>query len=206
MTITFTEDDLQHRTAREFLALADVLDAVTPSQWDTPSLCTGWRVREVIAHLTMPARYGPEQFMAELAAFSFDFGRLSDTVAARDAALPTCELIADLRSETMQRWTPPEGGQRGALNHVVVHGLDVTVPLAAPRRDDAETLRVVLEDLTAGGAHAHFGTVIDGRRLEATDLDWSHGSGAALRGTRPSTGAGAVRTDDPDSQFVDDVA
>ena len=30
--------------------------------------------------------------------------------------------------------------------------------------------------------HQHFGTRIDGRRLQATDLDWSYGSGSVLRG------------------------
>ena len=41
----------------------------------------------------------------------------------------------------------------------------------------------MLDDLTTGGVHLHFGTAIDGRRLEATDLDWSYGSGAPLRGS-----------------------
>jgi hypothetical protein len=82
----------------------------------------------------------------------------------------------------MQRWTPPGGGYHGALIHVVIHGLDVTVPLGAPRCSPDQTIRVVLDNLTAGGGHAHFGTVINGRRLQASDLDWSHGSGQVLRG------------------------
>ena len=77
---------------------------------------------------------------------------------------------------------PPGGGYHGALNHVVIHGLDVTMPLEVPRRSPDETIRVVLDDLTEGGGHAHFGTGIEGRSLQATDLDWSHGSGPALRG------------------------
>jgi uncharacterized protein (TIGR03083 family) len=182
MTTTFTDRDLEDRTIAEFIALADLLEALTPARWDTPSLCAGWRIREVIAHLTMPARYSQEQFMAELAACEFDFGRLSDTIAARDAALPTAELIAGLRSDVMHHWTPPQGGQRGALNHVVVHGLDAAVPLGASDVGDTETLRVVLDDLTVGGVHRHFDTVIEGRHLHATDLNWSRGSGPPLRG------------------------
>ena len=80
----------------------------------------------------------------------------------------------------MARYTG--GGYHGAVNHVVIHGLDVTVPLGVPRRSPDETVRVVLDDLTEGGVHAHFGTSIDGRGLQATDLDWSYGSGPALRG------------------------
>jgi uncharacterized protein (TIGR03083 family) len=178
-----TDDaNLQPAIAIEFLALADVLEPAAQARWDSPSLCEGWRVREVIAHLTMPARYNEEEFMAELRSCEFDFGRLSNQIASRDAALPVGQLLANMRSEVMHRWTPPGGGYHGALNHAVIHGLDVTVPLRMPRRSPDETIRVVLDDLTNGGGHEHFGVSIDGRRLEATDLDWSYGSGPLLRG------------------------
>ena len=176
------EADLQPVVGAEFLALAGLLDSATEAQWDTPSLCAGWRVREVVAHMTMAARYSEEEFMAELGRYEFDFGRLSNEVAARDAKLPSSDLVASLRSEVMQHWTPPGGGWHGALNHVVIHGLDVTVPLGVPRRSPDATMRVVLDDLTAGGVQQHFGTSIEGRSLQATDLDWSYGSGSALRG------------------------
>jgi uncharacterized protein (TIGR03083 family) len=173
---------LQPAVAAEFVALAGLLESATEAQWDTPSLCAGWRVREVIAHMTMAARYSEEEFMAELRRYEFDFGRLSDEVAARDAELPASELVACLRSEVMRHWTPPGGGWHGALNHVVIHGLDVTVPLGVPRRSPDATILVVLDDLTAGGVQARFATSIEGRSLQATDLDWSYGSGPALRG------------------------
>jgi uncharacterized protein (TIGR03083 family) len=176
------ETDLQPVVAAEFLALGGLLESATEAQWDTPSLCAGWRVREVIAHMTMAARYSEEEFMAELSRCDFDFGRLSNQIAARDAELPAGELVASLRAEVMQHWTPPGGGWHGALNHVVIHGLDVTVPLGVPRRSPDATIRVVLDDLTAGGVQARFGTSIEGRSLQASDLDWSYGSGPVLRG------------------------
>jgi hypothetical protein len=120
--------------------------------------------------------------MAELRRCDFDFTLLSNQIATRDAELPVAELVSNLRSEVMQQWTPPGGGYHGALNHVVIHGLDVTVPLGVRRRSPDQTIRIILGDLTAGGGHAHFGTSIAGRRLTATDLDWSFGSGPLLRG------------------------
>jgi uncharacterized protein (TIGR03083 family) len=174
--------DLQPAVAAEFVALADLLDSATDAQWDTPSLCAGWRVREVVAHMTMAARYPEDKFMAELRRCDFDFDRLSNQIASRDAELPTSELVASLRSDVMQQWTPPGGGWHGALNHVVIHGLDVTVPLGVPRRSSDDTIRIVLDDLTRGGVQEHFGTDIEGRSLQATDLDWSYGSGPPLRG------------------------
>lgn len=172
---------LQPIVASEYLALADVMAAAGDADWSASSLCEGWRVREVIAHMTMPARYDEATFMAELQARGGDFGRLSDEIAARDAQLPTAELVADLRADTLLHWAP-RGSYRNALNHVVIHGLDAMVPLGDRRYPPAETLQIVLDHLTAGGIHEHFGTSIAGRRLEATDLDWSYGSGDVLRG------------------------
>lgn len=176
------EPSVHPLVAAEYQALADLLAAADESDWSIPSLCEGWRVREVVAHLTMPARYDDESFLEELRARDFDFGRLSNDIAERDARLETGSLLADLRSESLARWTPPGGGNHGALNHVVVHGLDVTVSLGHRRRPPGETMRVVLDDLTVGGGHEHFATDIAGRRFEASDLDWSFGSGRALRG------------------------
>lgn len=179
-----TEDaDLQPLVAADYLALADLLERLSPQRWDTPSLCEGWRVREVAAHVTMLARYGQEEFMAELSDCGFDFTTLSNRIAGRDAELPTAELVSNLRDETLHRWTPPGSGHRDALSHVVIHGLDITVALGEPRRSPDATIKAVLDGLTTGGGHAHFGTDIDGRSLQATDTDWSYGSGLPLRAT-----------------------
>jgi uncharacterized protein (TIGR03083 family) len=178
-----SETEIQTMIATGYLALADLLAAVPRPDWDTPSLCEDWRVREVIAHVTMPARYDEKAFMAELAARNFDFAKLSNELAARDSSLPTGELVANLRSETLHRWAPPEGGVHGALNHAVIHGLDVTVPLGAAPAATDEAIEVVLDDLSHGGIHKHFGTVVSGRRLEATDLEWSYGNGRTIRAT-----------------------
>ncbi|MGH7922790.1 MAG: maleylpyruvate isomerase family mycothiol-dependent enzyme [Candidatus Dormibacteraceae bacterium] len=176
------DQDLQPAVAAEFLALADTLGAIKEAQWDTPSLCEGWRVREVVAHLTMAARYPEDRFMAKLREHNFDFTELSNAIARQDAELPTVELLDNLRARTMHEWAPPGGGYHGALNHVVVHGLDATLPLGVRRRGPEANLQVVLDDLTRGGGSRNFGVQVEGRRLEATDSGWSYGSGAPLRG------------------------
>jgi uncharacterized protein (TIGR03083 family) len=181
--MTMTDDQqLQPVVAAAFLSLADLLAGVSERQWDTPSLCAGWHVREVVAHMTMAARYSEQEFMAGLQRYAFDFTRFSDEIAARDAGLPPAELVASLRSDVMQHWTPPGGGYHGALNHVVIHGLDATVPLGVSRSCADEAIRIVLDDMTGGGGHANFGIGIDDRAFQSTDLEWSYGSGAALRG------------------------
>ncbi|MET1000467.1 MAG: maleylpyruvate isomerase family mycothiol-dependent enzyme [Acidimicrobiia bacterium] len=178
-----TDDQLQSLVAADFMTLADRLEALPPDRWDVPSLCELWRVREVVAHMTMPARYNEEAFMAELRDCEFDFTRVSNKVASRDAQLPTAELLGNLRDEVLHRWQPPVGGVQGALNHVVIHALDVTVPLGEPRCSPDATMRIALDALTASGGHAYFGTDIEGLALEATDIDWSYGAGSPVRGS-----------------------
>ena len=195
-------DDVQPLVAAEYRRLGDELALIPAADWDAPSLCEDWRVREVIAHVTMPARYDRDAFMAELQARNFDFTRLSNELAARDGAAPPERLVADLRDDTLHHWTPPGGGSHDALNHAVIHGLDVTVPLGRPRPPD-DVMRIVLEDLTVGGVHEHFGTRIAGRRLEATDLDWSVGTGTTERATAADLALALCGRRVPGSQLHD---
>lgn len=189
--------ELQPAVEAEFLALADVLDSISDAEWDTPSLCEGWRVREVVAHMTMAARYPEAEFMAMLRDYDFDFTRLSDQIAHQDAELPAADLVGNLRSAVMHYWTPPGGGYHGALNHVVIHGLDITAPLGVPRPGPKESIQIVLDDLTERGGHANFGVDIEGRTLQATNLEWSYGSGPELRGTAEDLALVICRRDLP---------
>ena len=102
--------DLQSWVAPTYDGLADLLASAPAETWDAPTLCEKWQVRHVVAHVTMPARLTPEQFGAEMAAAGGDFTVLSDTVAARDASLPTDVLLDQLRSPGLHEWQPPGGG------------------------------------------------------------------------------------------------
>jgi uncharacterized protein (TIGR03083 family) len=174
--------DLQSLVAAEFAALAAALEPLDEPAWARPSLCEGWSVGHVVAHLTMAARYPAEQFRAELGADDFDFQRMSDRLAARDGLLPPADLLNDLRSETMARFEMPGGGYAGSLSHVVIHGLDVSLPLGLGRVCSDEAAVLVLDGLVAPGDRSLFGVELDGHELRATDLDWRHGDGAARPG------------------------
>lgn len=166
----------------EYLALADLLEAAAQPVWDEPSLCEGWRTKEVVAHMTMPARYSGPAFMAELEAAGGDFTRFSNTVAARDAGLPAERLLSDLRSEVLHAWQPPGGGADGALTHCVVHCLDVVEAVPLSRRVPDERIAKVLSLVADPSAPNLFGTDLSGVHLRADDLDWSYGDGATVEG------------------------
>jgi uncharacterized protein (TIGR03083 family) len=176
------ELNLTKEIADEFRTLADLLESAPPAVWDAPSLCAGWRTREVVAHMTMPARLTGPQFMEEMEAAGGDFTTMSDRVAARDGALPTAALLADMRSETLHAWEPPGGGAQGALTHCVIHGLDFTE--ASGLGHDVPPARIgrVLAGADDVDLAQVFGVDLSGVELRADDLSWSSGSGDPVTG------------------------
>jgi len=182
-TQLMSDTDLMTAIAAERRDLAATLAGLGPVAWDTPSLCAGWRVREVVAHLTMPFRYSAERFGQEMAEAQGDFNEMADRAARRDAReLAPAELVRVLREHETFRWEPPGGGLTGALTHDVIHGLDITVPLGTGRRVPADSVRTVLDTMTRPGAPGYFGTDLAGVRLVADDLDWCCGDGPPVSG------------------------
>lgn len=174
-------DDLTALTADTLVRLADTLEAQPPAAWDAASLCERWRVRDVVAHMSTAARYTADRYMAELQADGGRFGVTIDRLAARDGTLEPPLLLADLRDGRLHRWTPPGGGEIGALVHAVIHSLDITTPLGLPSSAGEPALRAVLDALTGGG-HTSFGIDLRGVKFTATDLSWSWGDGDDVTG------------------------
>jgi len=123
-------DTIRDMIAAQRAELAEVLAGLPEPAWDDPTLCAGWRVREVVAHITMPFRYGRGRFALELAKSRGRFNEMADRTARQDAAaLSPMDLTEAVRSNTGHPWKPPGGGYTGALAHDLIHGLDITVPL-----------------------------------------------------------------------------
>jgi uncharacterized protein (TIGR03083 family) len=177
-------DDIRDMIAAQRGELAQVLAGLPAASWDEPTLCDGWRVREVVAHITMPFRYSGRRFMLELAKSRGNFNAMADRCARRDAAaLSAAELADAVRSNVDHPWQPPGGGQLGALTHDVIHTLDITEALGLGVRVPAERLGVVLPNLVTPRSLKFFGTDLAGMQLQATDSGWVFGSGRPVTGT-----------------------
>jgi uncharacterized protein (TIGR03083 family) len=171
-----TTDPLFAATMAERRRLVGLLSDLSDEQWAHASLCDRWRVREVVAHITTAYRLAPETVMAELEAAEGDWNVACDVLAKRDTAQHSdAELLASLAANIAHPWQPPHGGQAGALNHDVIHGLDITESLGLPR-PPTERVGLVLANIDER-ALAFFGVDLTGRRLVASDFDWSLGEG-----------------------------
>ncbi|MEV6442013.1 maleylpyruvate isomerase family mycothiol-dependent enzyme [Amycolatopsis sp. NPDC051716] len=173
---------IQELIAAERRELAALLGELPPSAWVKPSLCAGWRVAEVVAHMTMPFRFSTGRFVRELAKSGGRFNAMADRVGRREAAELSREaLIASLRDNADHPWRPPGGGAEGALSHDVIHGLDITTALQLERRVPLERLEIIFAAMKAKQVK-YFGTELTGVSLRADDLDWSYGTGTPLTG------------------------
>ncbi|MGY1822085.1 maleylpyruvate isomerase family mycothiol-dependent enzyme [Geodermatophilus sp. SYSU D00079] len=169
--------------ADERRSLAAQMAGLTSEQQATQSLCSGWSVRDVLAHLVVPLEVGIPKFVLAMLACRGNFDRANVRLAREQARRPFGEIIEVLRQKADSRFTPPGAGPEAPLTDLLVHGLDIRWPLGLPHDIPEERLHTSLTHLTAapvGGVVAR-GTV-DGLRFEATDIDWAHGSGPIVSG------------------------
>lgn len=163
--------------------LATLFESLPTKRWEEATLCAGWRLREVLAHMTMPFRLSAPRFVLGLLAARGNFNQMADHRARQDAVdLSPEQLVQCLHDNVRHGWKPPGGGYVGALSHDVIHGLDITVGLRLDRRVPADRLRIVIDSVKPKQVR-YFGTDLDGIELRASDLDWSIGSGSLVTGT-----------------------
>jgi uncharacterized protein (TIGR03083 family) len=162
--------------------LADLLDALTDEQWEAPSLCAGWRVRDVAAHVISYEEHGKADLARRLWAARLRIGRVNDVALREYRGLSRAELARFVRDHLEPCGATARFGGRVGLADCLIHQQDIRRPLGLPREIPADRLRCVLDfAVTApplrGFWHAR------GVRLVATDLDWSRGRGPLARGT-----------------------
>jgi uncharacterized protein (TIGR03083 family) len=178
-----TNEELWAMIAQERLGLADLFGGLTEAQWSVPSLCEGWTVREVAAHLVTPFGQSLPRLMLKLASYRFDFDRFADT-EARKNTMSGSELAASMREHKDYRFTPPGLGPIAPLTDAVVHGQDVRRPLGIDRELSQDRARAILDFLASPKATRGFvkrGHLND-LTWRCTDLDWSSGDGPVVQG------------------------
>ena len=176
----------QIATANRLLA-ADMFATLTPEQWRTPSLCAGWTVREVAAHLLEPLEtgVGTLKLLVYLVRYRGSLDRMVDDTARKAAARPTDELVTGLRERASTRLTPPVIGPFGPMTDTCIHLRDAARPLGLDACPPPASWRPALDFLVSKPATKGFipRGRLTGLRLVATDQDWWHGDGPEIIGS-----------------------
>ena len=175
-------DQIHAATAQERRRIADLIDDLDEAQLATPSLCAGWDVKTVAAHLV--------SFLAEgtlrvtwLGARHGSPDRAIDELARRRAQRPAAEIAASLRDLADHRYWRPPPQAPGLLAEVLAHSGDIRIPLGLPFEPDPQPTAIALDFLVGP---VPIGLVPLGRlrgiRLQATDIDRTWGKGQEIRG------------------------
>ncbi len=163
--------------------IADLLSTLAPGQLRTPSLCQGWTVHDVAAHLCTFLRFGQVKLYLGIVATAADLDRVNLWLTQRAARRSDEEIIELLRRGAGSRFTVPRSGYDPVLTDLVLHDLDIRIPLGIPRDLAEERLAVAFHHLTLRASPGFaMGSRLDGLRFTATDTGWDRGAGAPVRG------------------------
>ncbi len=171
--------DLQRRRT------ADLLAGLSGEQWEHPSLCEGWRVRDVAAHLTLQ-QMGPVEALRSALRHPGGLNHVIRESARERARRPVDELVAGIRSAAGSRRTNVGMTNLETLIDILVHGQDIAVPLGLELAMPPEAAAVAAERVRStsgtGKARVFRGLPLEGFRLRATDVSWETGEGLEISG------------------------
>ena len=161
---------------------ADLLDQLSDDQWESPTLCARWRVRDVVAHVISYEDLSWGGVVQRFLQGGLIVDRINELGVVDFAELPPDQLRELFRRHLRPRGLTAGFGGMIALTDGMIHQQDIRRPLGLPREIPAERLRATLDFVlyapTVRGAWRARGV-----RLVADDLDWSHGRGPEARGS-----------------------
>ena len=175
-------DDVWCIIDAERASLADLLDDLSPAEWEVPSLCAAWRVRDVAAHLTL-AQMGPWPATVAAVRARGSFDRMIRDTALRVGLLPAEEYGRRIRAMVGSRRRAPFVSPIEPLTDVLVHGQDIAVPLGRERPVPPAAAAVAARRVWDTGFPFRARRRLAGLRLRATDGDLVLGAGAPVEGT-----------------------
>jgi uncharacterized protein (TIGR03083 family) len=166
----------------ERAGLVDALDKLPEADWDKPSLCTGWSVREVVAHMIATATMTPPKFFGRLIGTGFNFQKLTRRDIDANLAGRTDEQLVDTFRAHIDSRTSPPGPAPSWLGETIVHGEDIFRALGGYREHPVEHVLTVADFYQGSNLLIGAKNRISGLTLTATDADWQHGTGPQVSG------------------------
>jgi uncharacterized protein (TIGR03083 family) len=183
-TTVMNRDQVWQAIDAQRRSLADLLDDLSADEWRQQSLCAGWTVRDVAAHLTLQ-QLGLADMLAMMVKWRGNVDQaIHDWACRRAMALSTERIIAEIRGMIGSRRHNVGVTYLETLIDILVHGQDIAIPLG--RRHD-------MPAAAAAVAASRVLTMrwpppqpsarkVAGFRLTATDTPWSAGEGPQVHG------------------------
>lgn len=174
--------DLMPLAIAERRDLADFLATLMPEQWEVPSLCEGWTVRQVAAHVVSYDELSLGRVLRMAPRGPFSIPRTNHRVLAAYGNPSPAEVLTAFHDHLRPRGITTMFRGAIALTDGLIHHQDIRRALGIPREVPADRLLPVLDFMPKALALPSRRNV-RGLRLVATDLDWTHGAGPEVTGS-----------------------
>ncbi|MFI6366710.1 maleylpyruvate isomerase family mycothiol-dependent enzyme [Nocardia sp. NPDC050630] len=176
-------DQIWRAVAAERAGLVQLLEPLSEADWDQTSLCDGWRVRDVVAHVVLSARASIGWILINVIRARGSLDRaIRDTAIRHTERRTTQQLLGELRDSIDARITAIGTTPADRLMDLLVHGQDIAVPLGITHDMPVAAARVAINRIWTMDAPFHARKKFNGYRLVATDTDWSAGVGSPITG------------------------
>jgi uncharacterized protein (TIGR03083 family) len=176
-------DDVWRGIDEQRSHLVDLLEELSDEEWQRPSLCAGWSVRQAAAHVALQNTSWsamPRSVVEVIKAGGMNGG--IHAVACRHAQWPTERIVAEIR-ERIGVWRPlPTLSYREAAIDYLVHLQDIAIPLGRDVAMPVDVATVAAERVWRSPRMFHARRRFTGHRLVATDVEWSAGHGREVAG------------------------
>jgi uncharacterized protein (TIGR03083 family) len=167
-----------HEERRELLGFLETLSA---DQWNAPTLCDRWRVRDVVGHIVGGTEATIPRAIFAMMASGFRINRVVEKDGRRRGSAPIPVLVASYRTAIPRTTYPPGQSPLSMLADITIHQIDIRRPLARVRHVPERRMRLVASYLYPHKFYVGH-KLTAGLRLRATDSDWSAGEGPEVHG------------------------
>lgn len=174
-------DDLWTATHRARQHLADDLTSIGEEDWRHATLCEGWDVEHVVAHLTAAASTGPAAWMRSIVLSGFRPAVHNQRRLREHLGATPQETLDRFRAVTTSTVAPSKD-TAAYLGEVVVHGEDIRRPLGRVGPADVAATTAVAEFFAERDFTVQSKTVAAGLSLRATDGPFRAGTGPEVAG------------------------
>ncbi|WP_327114038.1 maleylpyruvate isomerase family mycothiol-dependent enzyme [Nocardia sp. NBC_01730] len=180
---TMTNEEIWRAVAAERASLVELLETLSEDSWNHGSLCEGWRVRDVVAHIVLSARPSVGWILVNLIRARGNLDRaIRDTAIHHAENTTTAQLLTELSDSIGLRSTVVGTTPADRLMDLLVHGQDIAVPLGIAREMPINAARSALERVWTMNIPFDARKKLTGYRLVATDVGWTAGDGLAIEG------------------------
>lgn len=172
----------------EVADIGELLHKLDDDAFDVPSLCSGWKVRDVLGHMGLGHTTPMGAMVGRIAKFGFNVTKASFTESQGLFAGKSAEDVRRFWDEVMVAQHPMKGISKlipvraGFLDHLV-HNQDIRRPTGMGRTIPTDRLVRALELVRSEGTPMfNPKKTVRGLRLVASDAGWSGGDGPAVEG------------------------